>query len=65
MARNWTRLLAIYLIAFGVVSASVELGGIPDWWIGLNVAVAFLHYTYDGMIWKLRRPATAQALGVT
>jgi hypothetical protein len=23
-----------------------------------------LHYTYDGMIWKLRRPATAKVLGV-
>jgi len=65
MARNWARLLALYLIAFGMVAASVELGGIPDWWIGLNVAVAFLHYAFDGMIWKLRRPATAQALGVT
>jgi hypothetical protein len=65
MAHNWLRLLALYLIAFGMVAASVELGGIPDWWIGLNVAVAFLHYTFDGMIWKLRRPATAQALGVS
>jgi hypothetical protein len=26
-------------------------------WLLVNVIVAFLHYTYDGMIWKSRRPA--------
>ena len=33
-------------------------------WQGLNLWMSFVHYTYDGMIWKLRRPATAAALGV-
>jgi hypothetical protein len=64
MAQQWYRLLALYLIALGIVSATVELQSVPDWWVGLNTAVAFLHYAFDGMIWKLRRPATAQALGV-
>jgi hypothetical protein len=64
MARNWFRVLSLYLITLGVLAATVEAKAVPDWWIGLNVGVAFLHYAYDGMIWKLRRPATAQALGV-
>jgi hypothetical protein len=64
MARNWFRVLSLYLIALGVLAATVEAKTVPDWWIGLNVGIAFLHYAYDGIIWKLRRPATAQALGV-
>ncbi len=64
MARNWVRILAVYLICLGLFGASIELGAMPDWWAGLNLAMAFVHYTFDGMIWKLRRPATAQALGV-
>ena len=48
----------------GDPAAMAEGGGpIPAWWIGLNLWAALLHYAYDGMIWKLRRPATAQALG--
>jgi hypothetical protein len=64
MARNWFRVLLVYLVALGLLAASVESKTVPDWWMGLNVGMAFLHYAYDGMIWKLRRPATAQALGV-
>jgi hypothetical protein len=30
-------------------------------WIVLTIAVSFLHYAYDGMIWKARRPAPAKA----
>jgi hypothetical protein len=33
--------------------------------MGANIWAAFLHYAYDGMIWKLRRPETAKALGAT
>jgi hypothetical protein len=36
---------------------------LDNWWVGANLAAAFLHYTYDGLIWKLRSPATAAALG--
>ena len=34
-------------------------------WQGLNLWAAMVHYAFDGMIWKLRRPETAAALGVT
>jgi hypothetical protein len=64
MARDWFRVLLVYVLALGLLAASAESKTVPDWWVGLNVAMAFLHYAYDGMIWKLRRTATAQALGV-
>jgi len=62
VASYWVLLLAAYLLAIGVLDwllRSANLG----WWVGMNVWAAFLHYSYDGMIWKLRKPATAQALG--
>lgn len=30
-------------------------------WLLLNVMVAFLHYTYDGLIWKRKRSASASS----
>jgi hypothetical protein len=38
--------------------------GVLVLWQGLNLWAAFVHYAFDGMIWKLRRPETAAALGV-
>ncbi|MEJ7639265.1 MAG: hypothetical protein WKF75_15140 [Singulisphaera sp.] len=40
-------------------------GGGPafEFWLGLNLWAAAVHYAFDGMIWKLRRPETARALG--
>jgi hypothetical protein len=29
----------------------------------LNLWAAMVHYAFDGMIWKLRRPETARVLG--
>lgn len=66
LARSWTAWLAFFLGGVGMVSAWAQTsqsgGRVPDWWIGLNLWAAFLHYAYDGMIWKLRRPATANVL---
>jgi hypothetical protein len=62
LARHWLTLLAAYVLVFGLVSAAVQPRGF-DWWVGLNLWAAFLHYAYDGLIWKLRRPETARALG--
>ena len=39
--------------------------GILVLWQGMNLWAAFVHYAFDGMIWKLRRPETAAALGVS
>ena len=38
--------------------------GAVVFWQGPNLWAALVHYAYDGMIWKLRRPETARALGV-
>ena len=38
--------------------------GLRELWLGANLWTALVHYAYDGMIWKLRRPETAKALGV-
>jgi hypothetical protein len=32
---------------------------ISMYWLILTLFVSFLHYAYDGMIWKVRRPASA------
>jgi hypothetical protein len=66
MASIWAPLLAIYLIALGSLGAMIESPSSPPvpLWMAANLWAAFVHYAFDGMIWKLRRPATAQALGV-
>jgi hypothetical protein len=65
MARNWLLYLGIYVAVLG--SAGVWLaredGPAFELWQGLNLWMALVHYAYDGMIWKLRRPDTSRALG--
>ena len=65
MARNWLLYLGLYLAVLG--SAGVWLdredGPAFELWQGLNLWMALVHYAYDGMIWKLRRPGTSRALG--
>jgi hypothetical protein len=67
VAANWTLLLAAYLLALGLIGvwATQPTSGVTRAWIALNTWAAFLHYTYDGFIWKLRRPETARTLGVS
>jgi hypothetical protein len=47
--------MVIYLAALGLggVIADARLQSV---WIFLNLVVSFLHYGYDGMIWKQPRP---------
>jgi hypothetical protein len=65
MAQRWLYVLGLFVAVVGVTAVLAEAGAVPDWWIGLNLWASFLHYAYDGMIWRLRRPATARALGAT
>jgi hypothetical protein len=62
MAGRWLGVLAAYLLLLGLFGVLIHRQW-GEWWLGLNLWAAFLHYTYDGMIWKLRRPATARTLG--
>src|SRR5207248_1215630 len=63
MAGRWLVVLAAFVLILGL-SDFVFTQTVAEWWFALNLWAAFLHYTYDGMIWKLRRPATARALGI-
>lgn len=67
MAQHWLLVLLGFVAIFGIVESSLVSFGkeLLTFWIGLNLWAAFLHYTYDGMIWKLRRPATAASLGIS
>jgi hypothetical protein len=66
LARYWLLFLGLYILLLG--SAGVWMAqpdnGAVVLWQGLNLWMSFVHYAFDGMIWKLRRPATAAALGV-
>ncbi|CAN5838135.1 hypothetical protein BH23PLA1_BH23PLA1_07070 [soil metagenome] len=68
LAKHWLLYLGLYVALLGALGVWMERGGAGSrWfelWAGLNLWAAFVHYAYDGMIWKLRRPETARALGV-
>ncbi len=67
LARYWLLALAIYVVVLGTAGVWVSRpdGELLVVWQGLNLWASFVHYAFDGMIWKLRRPETAAALGVT
>ena len=56
IAPRWGVTLLTYAIVLGSGSLLMDRDA-PEMWLLVNVIVAFLHYTYDGMIWKSRRPA--------
>jgi hypothetical protein len=66
LARYWLVFLGVYILALGSIGVWMAHpdNGFLLLWQGLNLWAAFVHYAYDGMIWKLRRPETAAALGV-
>lgn len=67
VAKQWLTVFVVYLVVLGLVGVWAGEGGgsVMRVWLAVNTWAAFLHYTYDGFIWKLRKPATAQALGVS
>jgi hypothetical protein len=62
LAERWLLVLLSYVVLFGLSALVLQRLG-TEVWQGLNLWAAFLHYAYDGMIWKLRRPETARVLG--
>jgi hypothetical protein len=56
IAPRWGLTLMTYAIVLGSGSLLMDRD-VPELWLLVNVIVAFLHYTYDGMIWKSRRSA--------
>jgi hypothetical protein len=67
VSRIWVPCLVSYMLGLGLVGWWLTRQG-GAWglvWQGVNVWAAFTHYAFDGIIWKLRAPDTARALGVT
>ena len=52
---TWGKALLIYMAALGVGGLIVD-AGFAGLWVFMNLVVSFLHYGYDGMIWKQPRP---------
>jgi hypothetical protein len=54
---QWGLALAMFLAILGLGGWFLD----QHWlqlWLTINVIVAFMHYAYDGMIWKHRRPGS-------
>jgi hypothetical protein len=66
MTQRWLELLVGYMLLLGLAAWALEQASpvVREVWIGLNLWAAALHYGFDGLIWKLRRPETAAALDV-
>ena len=58
LAPRWGFTLLTFMMVLGLGSSFAEAHWMKTWLL-LNVIVAFLHYGYDGMIWKSRRSGTA------
>lgn len=54
---RWGLLIAVFMMALGVSGYWLDQRWLEAW-LTINVAVAFLHYAYDGLIW--RRPGTTK-----
>lgn len=52
----WLFFLALFVIALGTAGWFADKYWLKVW-LTLNVIMAFLHYSYDGLIWR-RRPTT-------
>lgn len=54
VAPHWGLALAVFCGALGIAGWLSDRVAIESW-LTANVVVSFLHYAYDGMIWKQRR----------
>ena len=58
---RWGMALMIYMAVLGMSAWMIEQRFTAQW-VAITMLVSFLHYAYDGMIWKVRRPASAAAV---
>lgn len=56
LAPRWALALAIFLLILGSSGWLLDQHLLQPWLL-VNVIVAFLHYAYDGMIWRSRPSA--------
>lgn len=55
---RWGLVLAVFIIILGM-GAWLMNSYLLEIWLTINLSMAFLHYAYDGLIWKSRRRAPA------
>jgi hypothetical protein len=58
LAPRWAVALGVFLVVLGVGGWLLDQRWLETW-LTVNVIVAFLHYAYDGMIWRSRPAAAA------
>ncbi|MCU0876409.1 MAG: hypothetical protein MUF06_01270 [Pirellulaceae bacterium] len=56
LAPRWALAMALFVLILGIGGWLVDQYSLQSW-LTLNVIVAFLHYAYDGMIWRQRAAA--------
>lgn len=54
---QWGLALAAFVVILGLGGWLLDQH-LLEFWLTINVVVAFMHYAYDGMIWKHRRPGS-------
>lgn len=58
LSQMWVLFLIIFVVVIGVGNYLLSRG-LFEFWVLINIVVAFWHYLFDGMIWK-RRPKPAK-----
>ena len=59
----WSKVIVPYALVVGTL-ALIGMDAIPrEIWMPFLAVASLCHYAYDGMIWKLRKPAVSQAFG--
>jgi hypothetical protein len=53
LAPRWGIALAVFVLVLGSAGWLLDQGYLEAW-LTINVIVAFLHYAYDGLIWRRR-----------
>jgi hypothetical protein len=51
LAPRWGLLLGVFMLILGAGGWMLEQRWLQPW-LMVNVIVAFLHYAYDGLIWR-------------
>lgn len=55
---RWGIALMTFMCALGISAMMIDKHFVRAWLV-ITIFVSYLHYAYDGMIWKVRRPASA------
>ena len=64
LATVWMSFLAIFIIVIGLGNYLLSRGYF-EFWVFVNIIVAFWHYCFDGMIWKSKKRKAAPVNAMT